>query len=227
MSPEFVAGTQVLTKDGLKNIEDIKVGELVKAENAETGEQAYKPVTDLIRRHDRIIWDVIVDAGDKQSETFHTTDEHPWWVPAEKEWLRTDELKAGMQVKTADGKLVNLSSITNTYKSDATYNFTVADFNTYFVGELKVLVHNCKEKSINQMNKDIDKGNAPNGLKRFDKGNTNTKTQDHVHKTDGTAMNKDGSVHDSKNGEPKFNNKEKKFLKKNKWPTKVKKNDDE
>ena len=37
-----------------------------------------------------------------------------------------------------------LASLVETDRIDATYNLTVADFETYFVGEQRVLVHNCK-----------------------------------------------------------------------------------
>jgi hypothetical protein len=39
-------------------------------------------------------------------------------------------------------------------------------------------------------------------IRRFDKGNTNTKTQDHVHFKDGTSYNMDGTIHDKHNGAP-------------------------
>ena len=42
----FTAGTKVLTAEGEKNIDEIKVGDMVLSKNEETGEQAYKEVTD-------------------------------------------------------------------------------------------------------------------------------------------------------------------------------------
>lgn len=37
----------------------------------------------------------------------------------------------------------HIASVTETDRTDATYNLTVAGFETYFVGEQRVLVHNC------------------------------------------------------------------------------------
>ena len=37
--------------------------------------------------------------------------------------------------------------VARTDRSDSTYNLTVNDFETYFVGELRVLVHNCNNGS--------------------------------------------------------------------------------
>ena len=39
-----MAGTLIHTKDGLKVIEDIQVGDLVLSKDDQTGEVAYKPV---------------------------------------------------------------------------------------------------------------------------------------------------------------------------------------
>lgn len=38
---------------------------------------------------------------------------------------------------------MTISAVTKTDRTDVTYNLTVADFETYFVGVNKVLVHNC------------------------------------------------------------------------------------
>lgn len=38
-----------------------------------------------------------------------------------------------------------VTKVKETSRSDATYNLTVADFETYFVGKQRVLVHNCKK----------------------------------------------------------------------------------
>ena len=76
-------------------------------------------------------------------EFFETTDDHPWWI-AGQGWKKTEELVAGMAVVTRDGRGTVLVSVVETERTDATYNLTVADFETYFVGEQRVLVHNCR-----------------------------------------------------------------------------------
>ncbi len=47
-----------------------------------------------------------------------------------------------MTATTADGRDITITSVTQTIRTDATYNITVADFETYFVGKQRVLVHN-------------------------------------------------------------------------------------
>ena len=137
----FVAGTPVWTENGLKPIEAIEVGDLVLARDEVTGETALKPVTDLIRRHDRIIWEVEVSDTAGVVHTFRTTDDHPWWL-AGIGWARTDELEPGLAISTSDGRGVRVVAIRETAKTEPTYNLEVADFHSYFVGESGVWVHN-------------------------------------------------------------------------------------
>ena len=162
----FVAGTLVETKDGLRPIEKIKLGDLVLSRNPETGETTFKAVTDVIPEHDRVIWEVSLTGNDNTSELFETTDEHPWWIVTEVgngSWKRTDELSDGMIVTTADNQTMTIMSVKDTARIDGTYNLTVADFETYFVGENKVLVHNCKKKNKQKSRtRRQRKGNAPN-----------------------------------------------------------------
>ena len=138
----FVAGTLVDTAVGLIAIEKIKVGDLVWARNESTGETELKPVTHLIQRHERILWEVQLTGVAGSGELFETTNDHPWWI-AGQGWKTTEELAAGMAVITRDGRGMIVASVAQTSRLDATYNLTVADFETYFVGRQRVLVHNC------------------------------------------------------------------------------------
>jgi uncharacterized protein RhaS with RHS repeats len=75
-----------------------------------------------------------------------------------------------------------------------------------------------------KLQQQIKKGQAPKGIKRADSAEQSVPdSQDHVHFDDGTSLNVDGTVHDKKGGIPKPNNKQKKFLKKENWPTEAKK----
>ncbi len=148
----FVAGTLVNTANGFQKIETIKVGDEVWARDEASGETALKPVTDLIRRHERVIWEVRLVGINGASELFETTDDHPWWI-AGRGWKTTEQLVAGMGVVTQDGKGMVVSSVVETERTDATYNLTVADFETYFVGKQKVLVHNCPTDGFSRSTK--------------------------------------------------------------------------
>ncbi len=138
----FTAGTLVDTEAGPRPIEDIKVGDKVWAWDEDTGVIALKSVTHTVPFHERIIWDVVFEDLDGGQDTIETTDEHPWWIIG-KGWVETKDLSAGMIAKTRDGRGLKILSSTNMSRIEGTYNLSVADFETYFVGEHRVLVHNC------------------------------------------------------------------------------------
>lgn len=98
-----------------------------------------------------------------------------------------------------------------------TYNFEVADFHTYFVGENPVCVHNAN-CSVNQMNEQIKKGKAPKEIKRVDNVQPSVKNSKiHVHFKDKTSLNIDGTVHDASGGIPKVGRQARKWLKRYGW----------
>ncbi|WP_270164504.1 S8 family serine peptidase [Paenibacillus sp. SYP-B4298] len=136
----FTAGTKVLTDEGEKNIEDIEVGDMVlsKDEDDPNGKTAYKEVTALFRnQRDDIIK---LHVGEQIIET---TDNHPFWVEG-KGWVFADELHAGDKLRKADGSNLTIDKV-EFLKLDGpvtVYNFTVADFHTYYVTDIGVWVHN-------------------------------------------------------------------------------------
>src|SRR5262249_54321590 len=129
----FVAGTPVWTMSGPMPIESVKVGELVIAQNPESGELAYKPVIDLTTRPKTAL--IETHLGET---VIRSTAGHPFWVSG-KGWQMAKELKAGQWLHTASGEV----QIDSAESSDEAvcYNLVVADFHDYFVGKAKVLVH--------------------------------------------------------------------------------------
>ncbi len=147
----FVAGTLVATKYGLRPIEKISVGDLILSRAETTGQSAYKPVVELIHRHNREIYQVTLAVGLPGGETrdavFKTTDDHPW-RSADGKWLTTLELKVGVQILRANGPPARVTGVRQTGRTAPTFNLRVADFHTYFVGEDRIWVHNaCKVPS--------------------------------------------------------------------------------
>jgi len=138
----FVAGTQVLTKDGYKNIEDVKLGEKLWAKNTETGEQEWKPVTKIFVEPDRGIYEIKLKGKDGFVQKIEATDDHPFYVMSHG-WKNTIELKVGDQIETDGFDAMTITSVIDQKRQDLTYNFTVADFHTYYVTKRNVLVHNC------------------------------------------------------------------------------------
>ena len=135
----FAAGTPVFTLTGFVEIEKIKVGDLVLAQNVESGELAFKPVFRASVRPSEPLCDVQVG-----NLTFHATRGHPLWVSGNG-WVKVGNLKSGMQVHALSGTMPVLS-VDGAAAAAETFNLIVADFHTYFVGEDRVLSHDLSSQ---------------------------------------------------------------------------------
>ena len=72
-----------------------------------------------------------------------------------------------------------------------------------------------KTKGLNQLKQEVKAGQAPKGIKRFDSPHDIKTGQEHVHFSNGRALNKDGSWKDGEAFE--LSNKLKKYLNENGW----------
>lgn len=138
----FVAGTKVLTESGYKSIEEVKLGENLWAKNVDTGEEEWKPVTRVFVENDREIYKVKVISAAGEKQNIEATDDHPFYV-VDKGWKKTIELESGDLLESNLGKPLTVESVIFENRKDVTYNFTVADFHTYYVTRRNILVHNC------------------------------------------------------------------------------------
>lgn len=150
----FTALTKIQTKNGLKDIKDIVIGDSVLAFDEISGRFAYQRVDYKHMRYTDTIY-VIHALG-----TFiETTSEHPFFVGGE--WKRAKDLKTGDQLTVASGDLVNVDYINYKFEHTEVYNFSVENYHTYTVGNDKFLVHNCPPVSKKIKNKvDGDKREA-------------------------------------------------------------------
>jgi len=131
----FTAGTQVYIEDGYKNIEEIKVGDLVWAYDDKTDEIALKKVIDTFSLRFSQIYKIYF--GDEVLEATH---EHPFFIGGK--WYKVDELKVGDILTLYDGTDQRISKIELVEGDFKVFNFTVEDFHTYYVSSSNVLVHN-------------------------------------------------------------------------------------
>ncbi|HEU4962139.1 MAG TPA: RHS repeat-associated core domain-containing protein [Sphingomonas sp.] len=139
----FTAGTLVDTPTGLKPIETLKVGDFVISRNPETGETAVKPIVAITPAHERRIWKVIISYKSQsgwREEVFETTEDHPWRT-ADRRWVVSSSLKPHQKLSRESGAAIVLSAA-DSRTTKLTYNLTIGDFHTYFVGKSKTLVHN-------------------------------------------------------------------------------------
>jgi hypothetical protein len=129
----FAKGTLVWTKTGKREIETLQIGDLVLAQDADTGELAYKPIIGRTVRPPSEIVKLSVDG-----EELQTTLGHPIWV-AGVGWRMAKELADGAILHGVNGP-ARVDAVAKADEAEA-YNLIVADFNTYFVGKAGVLVH--------------------------------------------------------------------------------------
>ncbi|TGK87275.1 hypothetical protein EHQ23_07325, partial [Leptospira bourretii] len=158
----FVAGTKVHTKEGLKNIEDIRVGDVVLSKSDETGEVSYRKVVNTFIRQTEAVYTVSFADG----TVLETTWNHPFRVKKQGHvlekfsienttWVQAKDLHPGDVALGADGKELSITDITIDEREETVYNFEVDEYHTYFVGEVGVWVHNQAYSEKSPLRKDM------------------------------------------------------------------------
>ena len=135
----FVAGTLVLTIDGLRKIEDIEVGDRVLAADTDTMERKYKEVLDTFVRKTNDLIHIFIG-----EEEIVTTTDHPFWVKG-KGFVPAMNLVIGSELINDNGHAICVENILRESSHDGVevFNFKVEDYHTYYVGESCILVHNA------------------------------------------------------------------------------------
>ena len=132
----FPAGTLIQTEHGTKPIEDIQIGDLVWAYDEDTDTTALQPVVDIMENETDHTISLYTE-----TEVIETTALHPFYT--QDGWKDASELKAGDKIKTQSHEIIEIKDTKFNYEPQKVYNFTVANFHTYFVGALAWLVHNA------------------------------------------------------------------------------------
>jgi Pretoxin HINT domain len=132
----FVAGTPVLTADGLRPIEMLRVGDKVLVCDPDSGEQELQPVLELtshsaIQTLDIHVGGVVITCSPT----------HPFWVPGEG-WVRAGNLEPGTPLMQRSGDVCTVVEIRRHEGDFTVFNLSVGGAHTYFVGEAEILVHN-------------------------------------------------------------------------------------
>lgn len=139
----FTAGTKVLTEDGLKNIEDIKIGDKVYALNIDNNQRELKTVTSLFKGKSDEIYKITVNG-----KIIEATPKHQFYV-VDKGWIRAYDLEEGDMLVAKDNQSLIIEKIE--HKRDVenpvdVYNLTVEGYHNYLITELEILVHNTASK---------------------------------------------------------------------------------
>ena len=139
----FVAGTPVSTEEGQRAIEEVEAGDKVWAYDEETGEKGLKEVEEVfVSETDKLIH------VETDREEIITTELHPFYVEGIG-FVQAGCLKEGYELKCLDGSKETVTGIWVEWLEEVVevYNFEVADYHTYYVGDGDVLVHNTCSKA--------------------------------------------------------------------------------
>ncbi|MEU1148121.1 polymorphic toxin-type HINT domain-containing protein [Streptomyces sp. NPDC005863] len=173
----FLAGTDVLMADGTtKDIEDVKLGDKVRATDPETGETGDREVTAAIVTDDDKQFAELTISTAGGLEKLTATQEHPFWSDSQHDWVDAGDLKRGMTLRTEDGRTATVAHIRSYQDHARTYNLTVRGLHTYYVlaGATPVLVHNSTPcgpdlDALSQSGKRPAKGNTTHAGREYQK----------------------------------------------------------
>jgi len=138
-NPCFLAGTKIAMADGTyQNIEEIKIGDLVKSYDEESREIKDGEVIDVFYHN---AYEMLGDYYLILNGELKVTINHP--IYKDGEWVDAGELKIGDKVSIEDNA-VEINSIEKVYEKVPTYNFEVKTYHDYMVSTQKgdILVHN-------------------------------------------------------------------------------------
>lgn len=138
----FPAGTKVQTEQGLQVIEEIKVGDLVYARNEETLEVGYQLVEAVFQRSVHKLINLTM-----KGKRIQSTIEHPFWIEG-KGYVEAEELEIGDKIVCFAEENIRIEEVEKieiflSEDSIVVYNLRIAEWHTYFVGELGIWVHNA------------------------------------------------------------------------------------
>ena len=134
----FTGDTLVLTKHGYTAIKEIQKGDGILSRDEKTGKTGFKEVEDVFIRAVHTIYHVWIDG----KEEIKTTAYHPVYVQ-EQGWVTAINLREGDTLETMEGTACITKIVKERHEEPVTvYNLAVKDWVSYFVGNVRVYVHN-------------------------------------------------------------------------------------
>jgi hypothetical protein len=129
----LAAGTPVWTIDGPVAVEQLQIGDMVLAQDVNTGELAHKIVLRTTVRKKSLLINITT-----ATETFATSGGHPFWVVG-RGWVKARQIQSGDLLHTLHGTAA--VSMVEEGDEAETYNLIVDDFSSYFIGQSQALTH--------------------------------------------------------------------------------------
>lgn len=134
----FTADMLVLTGRGYRQIKEIRKGDDIYSRNAKTGTTGLRKVAGVFQEEAHTIHHIWLDGKEELKMTAY----HPVYVK-DRGWVKAINLRQGDLLETMDGT----SQVTKVEKTRheepvEVYNFQVEEWESYFVSEMRVYVHN-------------------------------------------------------------------------------------
>ena len=138
----FTGDTPVFTSRGYRLIKEMQKGDDIYSRNAQTGETGIQEVEEVFCTGTHTVYHIWLDG----KEEIKTTAYHPIYVQ-EQGWVSAINLREGDVVETMDGaaQVTKIVKVRHEEKVQ-TYNLHVKEWASYFVGKIRVFVHNGRGK---------------------------------------------------------------------------------
>ena len=140
----FLPGTKVITINGYKDIDKIRVGDYVLSYNEKLKKNEYKEVLNIyIHNNYEELYSISID----KNTLLTVTGLHRIYVNRNNviSYIAAEDLKIGDRVMYSDGSFHTINSISHKPIHTFVYNINVSDNHNYFVGSNGILVHNRKD----------------------------------------------------------------------------------
>jgi len=132
----FKAGTKILSKSGLKPIEQICIGDSVYSYNLDKNTIELNKVLKSFERKTQGIYELTTD-----NQKIFVTAEHPFYVEG-KGWVKVKNIEVREVLKTKDVSIEHVTNIKGENYEGNVYNIEVEGNHNYFVTSSNILVHN-------------------------------------------------------------------------------------
>ena len=136
----FTGDTPVFTSNGYRPIREMQKGDDIYSRDEKTGETGIQEVEEVFCTGTHTVYHIWLDG----KEEIKTTAYHPVYV-REQGWVSAINLREGDIVETMDGpaRITKIVKVRHEEKVP-TYNLHVKEWASYFVGKVRVYVHNGK-----------------------------------------------------------------------------------
>ncbi len=142
----FTGDMLIFTKQGLRPVIEIRKGDDIYSRNERTGETGFCKVEDVFCTEAYTIYHIWLDG----KEELKTTAYHPFFVK-DKGWVKSINLRENDILETMEGTAC-ITQIRKVRHEEPVpvYNFHVEDWESYFVSESLVYVHNTDGEHVEE-----------------------------------------------------------------------------